>query len=170
MQISEDKAVAVTYYLTANKDNQPEELIEQTTPDHPFVFLYGYGGVLPDFETNLNGKQKGDKFDFKIKAKEGYGIFEKDYVVQVAKDAFMVDGAFDDSRVKLGEDIEMNDAEGNQLVGKVLQITDTFVEMDFNHPLAGFDLHFIGEVLEVRNATQEELDHGHIHGPHGHHH
>ncbi len=170
MQISKDKAVSVTYYLTANKNNEPEKLIEQTTPDQPFVFLYGYDGVLPDFESNLNGKQKGDKFDFKITAKDGYGIFEKDYVVQVAKAAFMVDGAFDDARIKLGEDIEMNDAEGNQLIGKVLQITDAFVEMDFNHPLAGFDLHFIGEVLEVRAASQEELDHGHIHGPHGHHH
>ncbi len=170
MQIAEDKAVAVTYYLTANKNNEPEELIEQTTPDKPFVFLYGYGGVLPDFEANLKGKQKGEKFDFRIKAAEGYGIFEKDYIVQVNREAFTVDGKFDDERIKLGEDIEMHDAEGNQLVGKVKQITDTFVEMDFNHPLAGFDLHFIGEVLEVRDASKEELEHGHIHGPHGHHH
>jgi FKBP-type peptidyl-prolyl cis-trans isomerase SlyD len=170
MEISEDKAVTLNYYLTASKNNEPEELIEQTTPDKPFVFLYGYGGVLPDFETNLVQKQKGDKFDFKIKAAEAYGVFEKDYVVKVNKEAFMVDGKFDDSRVKLGEDIEMHDAEGNQLVGKVKQITDTFVEMDFNHPLAGYDLHFIGEVLDVRTATQEELEHGHIHGPHGHHH
>ncbi len=170
MKISEDKAISVTYYLTANKNNEPEELIEQTTTDKPFVFLFGFGGVLPDFETNLSGKQKGDKFDFKIKAADGYGIFEKDYVVQVNKEAFMVDDKFDDSRVKLGEDIEMNDAEGNQLIGKVKQITETFVEMDFNHPLAGYDLHFIGEVLDVRDATKEELEHGHVHGPHGHHH
>ena len=170
MQISEDKAVAVNYYLTASKNNQPEELIEQTSPEHPFVFLFGFGGVLPDFESNLNGKKKGDKFDFKIEAEKGYGAFEKDYVVKIEKSAFEVDGQFDSSRIKLGEDIEMNDAEGNQLIGKVLEITDAHVEMDFNHPLAGFDLHFIGEVLEVRAATQEELDHGHVHGPGGHHH
>jgi len=170
MHISEDKAVTVSYYLTASKNGEPEELIEQTTADKPFVFLFGFGGVLPDFETNLSGKKKGDKFDFKIKAPDGYGIFEKDYVVQVNREAFMVDGKFDDSRVKLGEDIEMHDAEGNQLIGKVKQITETFVEMDFNHPLAGYDLHFIGEVLDVRSATAEELEHGHIHGPHGHHH
>jgi len=170
MQISEDKAVTVTYYLTANKNNEPEELVEQTTNDRPFVFLFGFGGVLPDFETNLSGKQKGDKFDFRIKAKEAYGVFEKDFIVKVDKQAFMVDGKFDDARVKVGEDIEMNDAEGNQLVGRVKEIADTYVEMDFNHPLAGSDLHFIGEVLDVREATQEELDHGHVHGPHGHHH
>ena len=170
MNISDDKAVSVNYYLTASKNNQPEELIEQTSVEHPFVFLYGFGGVLPDFESNLNGKKKGDKFDFHIGAEKAYGKFEKDYVVKIDRAAFEVDGKFDDARIKVGEDIEMNDADGNRLVGKVLEITDAHVEMDFNHPLAGFDLHFIGEVLDVREATQEELDHGHIHGPGGHHH
>ncbi|MCW3078551.1 MAG: slyD [Bacteroidetes bacterium] len=170
MQVSENKVVSVSYNLTASQDKGPEELIEQTSADRPFTFLVGFGGVLPDFETNLATKQKGDKFDFKIKAEKAYGVFEKDYIVKVDKVAFMVDGKFDDSRVKEGEDIEMNDAEGNQLVGRVLEITDSVVEMDFNHPLAGFDLHFIGEVLDVRDATKEELEHGHVHGPGGHHH
>lgn len=170
MTISEDKAVSVNYYLTASKNNEPEQLIEETSTDHPFVFLFGYGSVLPDFETALNGKQKGDKFDFKISAKNGYGGYEKDYVVKIDKAAFEVDGKFDDVRVKVGQDLEMSDAEGNPLMGRVLSINDTEVEMDFNHPLAGHDLHFIGEVLEVREATQEELDHGHVHGPGGHHH
>lgn len=170
MTISEDKAVSVNYYLTASKGDAPEELIEETTKENPFSFLFGFGGVLPDFEANLNGKQKGDKFDFRIGAKNGYGLYEKDYVVKIDKAAFFVDGEFDDKRVKVGEDLEMTDAEGNPLVGKVISINDDGVEMDFNHPLAGYDLHFIGEVLEVRAATAEELDHGHIHGPGGHHH
>lgn len=170
MTISEDKAVSVNYYLTANKGNAPEELIEETSKENPFVFLFGFGGVLPDFESNLSGKQKGDKFDFRINAKNGYGLYEKEYVVKIDKAAFEIEGKFDDSRVKVGEDLEMTDAEGNPLVGKVLSINDKEVEMDFNHPLAGYDLHFIGEVLDVREATQEELDHGHVHGPGGHHH
>ena len=170
MTISEDKAVSVNYYLTANKNNEPEQLIEETSTEHPFVFLFGYGSVLPDFETSLNGKQKGDKFDFKISAKNGYGDFEKDYVVKIDKAAFEVDGKFDEVRVKVGQDLEMSDAEGNPLMGKVLSINETEVEMDFNHPLAGHDLHFIGEVLDVREATAEELEHGHVHGPGGHHH
>jgi FKBP-type peptidyl-prolyl cis-trans isomerase SlyD len=170
MQISEDKAVSVSYYLTANKNNEPETLVEQTSPDRPFVFLYGFGGVLPDFESNLAGKQKGDKFDFRIGAKDAYGAYEKDFVVKVDKASFMIDGKFDEERIKLGEDIEMNDAEGNQLIGNVKEISESYVEMDFNHPLAGADLHFVGEVLEVRDATPDELDHGHVHGPHGHHH
>lgn len=170
MTISEDKAVSVNYYLTANKGDAPEELIEETTKDHPFVFLFGFGNVLPDFESNLSGKQKGDKFDFRIGAKNGYGLYEKEYLVKIDRRAFEVDGKFDDARVKVGQDLEMTDAEGNPLVGKVVSIGDEGVEMDFNHPLAGYDLHFIGEVIDVREATQEELDHGHIHGPGGHHH
>jgi len=170
MKISEDKAVTVNYYLSASKNNQPEELVEQTSPEHPFAFLYGFGGVLPDFESNLNDKQKGDKFDFKITAEKAYGIYDKEYVAKIDKGAFIVDGEFDSKRIKIGEDIEMNDAEGNVLVGRVVEIDETIVVMDFNHPLAGFDLHFIGEVLDVREATAEELDHGHIHGAGGHHH
>ena len=170
MTISEDKAVTVNYYLTASKNNKPEELIEQTSVEQPFVFLFGFGGVLPDFESNLSGKKKGDKFDFHIGSEKAYGAFEKDYLVKIDKAAFEVDGQFDSARIKIGEDIEMNDADGNQLIGKVLEITEAHVDMDFNHPLAGFDLHFIGEVLDVRQASQEELNHGHIHGPGGHHH
>ncbi len=170
MKISEDKAVTVNYYLSASKDNQPEELVEQTSVEQPFVFLYGFGGVLPDFEANLNEKQKGDKFDFKIEAEKAYGIYDEEYVAKIDKQSFVVDGEFDSKRIKVGEDIEMNDAEGNVLVGKVISIDDTIVTMDFNHPLAGYDLHFIGEILDVREATEEELDHGHIHGPHGHQH
>jgi FKBP-type peptidyl-prolyl cis-trans isomerase SlyD len=170
MTISEDKVVSVNYYLTANKGDAPEELVEETSKEHPFVFLYGFGGVLPEFESNLKGKKAGDKFDFKISSANGYGNYEKDYVVKIDRAAFIVDGKFDDSRVKPGQDIEMSDAEGNPLIGKVIEISENHVEMDFNHPLAGYELHFIGEVLDVREASQEELDHGHVHGPGGHHH
>ena len=170
MTITEDKVVSVNYYLTASKNNQAEELIEETSNEHPFVFLFGFGGVLPDFESNLSGKEKGHKFDFKITAENGYGLYEKEYLVKIDRQAFMVDGQFDDSRVKVGSDLEMSDADGNPLMGKVTEITNDHVEMDFNHPLAGHELHFIGEILDVRMATAEELEHGHVHGPHGHHH
>ena len=77
---------------------------------------------------------------------------------------------FDSARVKLDAELPMRDSEGHTLVGKVTAITDKHVEMDFNHPLAGFDLHFRGEILDVREATNEEIAHGHVHGEHGHHH
>ncbi len=170
MKISKNKVVTVNYYLTGSRDNQGDELIEETTAEHPFVFLYGHGGVLPDFEMHLVDKTKGDKFDFRIGATKAYGNYEKDYVTKLEKSIFIIDGKFDSNRIKVGEDIEMNDQDGNRLVGHVLDITDAHVEMDFNHPLAGYDLHFIGEVLDVRDASTEEIEHGHVHGQGGHHH
>src|SRR5262245_692107 len=118
MTVSEDKVVSVNYDLTASKNNEPEKLVEKTSREHPFVFLFGFGGVLPDFEAGLNGKQKGDKFDFKIAAKNGYGDYEKEYVVKIDRAAFVIDGKFDDVRVKVGNDLEMSDAEGNPLMGR----------------------------------------------------
>jgi FKBP-type peptidyl-prolyl cis-trans isomerase SlyD len=170
MTIAEDKVVSVNYTLRVSKDNAPEEVAEETSAEQPFVFLYGYGGVIPEFEAKLQGKRKGDKFDFHINSENGYGRHEKDYVVQIDRNAFVIDGKFDDNRVKVGRDLEMSDAEGNPLVGRVLGINEKSVEMDFNHPLAGYELHFTGEVVEVRDATPEELEHGHVHGEHGHHH
>lgn len=170
MTISQNKVVSVNYHLSANKPGQPEQLIEQTSTDHPFVFLFGAGQLLPDFEKNLVNKKAGDRFDFKIDAASGYGVSEADMIVKINKEAFNVDGKFDDERVKIGEDLAMNDADGNQLMGTVTEVGDNHVTMDFNHPLADHQLHFSGEVLDVREATDEELAHGHVHGPHGHHH
>jgi FKBP-type peptidyl-prolyl cis-trans isomerase SlyD len=116
------------------------------------------------------GKIAGEPFDFKIEAENGYGLVQEDYIVKIDKSAFMVDGNFDAERVNVGNELEMNDADGNILVGLVVEITDEHVTMDFNHPLAGHNLHFKGKILEVREATPDEISHGHVHGPGGHHH
>jgi FKBP-type peptidyl-prolyl cis-trans isomerase SlyD len=170
MNISKEKVVSVKYTLRVSQNNQPAEQVEQTSKEHPFVFLFGHEAALPEFEQHLEGKKPGDRFDFNITSENGYGSHEKDNIVQIDKAAFEVDGEFDSARVKVDAELPMRDNEGHTLVGKVTSITDTHVEMDFNHPLAGFDLHFTGEVLDVREATQEELSHGHVHGEHGHHH
>lgn len=170
MSIKANKVVSVDYHLSASKNEGPEQLIEKTSPEQPFVFLFGVGQLLPDFESNLVGKHVGDGFDFRISAANGYGVSEKDMVVKINKEAFYVDGKFDDARVKVGESLAMHDADGNQLMGTVTEVGFEHVTMDFNHPLADHDLHFVGQVLEVRDATPDELAHGHVHGPHGHHH
>ncbi len=170
MTITQNKVVSVNYHLTSKIDNEAEELVEQTSKEQPFVFLYGAGGLIPDFEKNLSGKKVGDTFDFRVAAADGYGLHNAEYVAELPKSAFLVDGKFDEERVKVGEEIPMLDGEGNQLYGFVTEIDGDIVVMDFNHPLAGHDLHFVGEVLDVREATAEELDHGHVHGPGGHHH
>ena len=170
MTISKNKVVSVNYHLTAKVGDQPEQLVEKTSDEKPFVFLFGAGGLIPSFENNLNGKKTGDTFDFHIEAASAYGIHNAEYVAQIPKSAFFIDGKFDEARIKEGEEVPMVDNEGNQMFGLVLKVDDNEVVMDFNHPLADHDLHFVGEVLEIREATEEEISHGHVHGPHGHHH
>jgi FKBP-type peptidyl-prolyl cis-trans isomerase SlyD len=165
----ENNFVICVDYLLSKKDTG--EKIEQTSKEEPFVFIFGTGGLLEDFETNLRGKKAGDTFDFFIDHKRGYGVRDEQHLVQIPIDAFLAeDGTFDEENVKVGVTLPMVDNDGNRLYGQVMEITKEFVKMDFNHPLAGQDLHFKGEILEVRPATKEELDHGHVHGEHGHHH
>src|ERR1700741_5157209 len=161
MTITKNTVVSVNYHLTSKIDNEAEELVEQTSKENPFVFLYGVGGLIPTFEKELLNKKAGDKFDFRVDAANAYGTHQDDYVAEIPKEAFHVEDKFDDERVKVGEELPMLDAEGHQMFGMVVAISDTAVTMDFNHPLAGHDLHFVGEVLDVRAATEEELEHGH---------
>ena len=170
MTISKNKVVTVNYHLSAHVDNDAPELIEQTSKEKPFVFIFGTGQLIPDFEKNLLNKKVGDSFDFLVAPANGYGVSDVEMITKIPKEAFYVDGVFDSERVKEGEELAMNDEEGNQLMGYVEEIGDDYVIMDFNHPLADHTLHFIGEVLSIRDASAEELDHGHVHGPGGHHH
>ncbi len=170
MIIGKNTVIAVNYHLTCKEGDEPEELVEQTSDDKPFVFLFGAGGVLPDFEKNLEGKKVGDKFDFRVESSKAYGNYEEEYVADIPKQAFFVEGEFDEERVKVDAELPMLDSEGNQMYGIVVEVTDDMVIMDFNHPLAGNDLHFVGEVLEVRVATEDEIKHNHVHGAGGHHH
>ena len=168
MTIEKNSVVSVNYTLSEKLSGKQ---VEQTSVEHPFQFIFGTGGLLEDFETNLHGKKTGDKFDFFIEYTRGYGKRDEQHVVMIPIESFFDDaGKFDSENVKVDVTLPMTDNEGNRLYGKVIEITTEHVKMDFNHPLAGLDLHFIGEVLEVRPATTEELDHGHVHGEHGHHH
>jgi FKBP-type peptidyl-prolyl cis-trans isomerase SlyD len=168
MTIKQNAVVSVNYNLKVKGTN---EQVEQTSKEHPFVFIFGNGGLLPDFEANLLNKKTGDTFDFFIEHKNGYGLRDEQHVVMIPIEAFKAeDGTMDDEMVKVGVTLPMVDNDGNKLYGLVMEITAEYVKMDFNHPLAGKDLHFVGEVLEVRAATEEEIAHGHVHGEHGHHH
>ncbi len=155
MTISKDKMVSVTYEL--KYDNADSELIEKTGKDNPLTFLFGAGTMLPHFEQNLQGLKTGDSFDFKLTAEQAYGPVTEQAVVEVPKNAFEVDGKVEDGLLTEGNSIPMMDSYGNKLHGIVLEIKEDVVKMDFNHPLAGEDLHFKGEVIEVRDATPEEM-------------
>ena len=172
MNITKNSVVSLGYTLKSRTGLSLEEKqVEQTTAARPFVFIYGTGMLLPDFETNLNGKKAGDKFDFFIPADKAYGVKNDKYVMNIPIDSFKSPGGtLDLNEIKVGNILTMNDDKGNQLQGTILEVTAVHVRMDFNHPLAGHELHFTGEVFNIRPATAEELSHGHVHGPGGHHH
>jgi FKBP-type peptidyl-prolyl cis-trans isomerase SlyD len=118
--------------------------------------------LLPKFEDYLAGLKVGDTFDFNLVA-EAYGDFDEGSVIKVPLNAFQIDGKIDYELVKTGNKIPMQDSEGHRLTGVVKSVDSEAVTMDFNHPLAGNHLFFQGEVTDIRQATDEELTHGHAH-------
>lgn len=157
MEIKPGKYVEIAYKLWAIQAGEPEEEIEETQPGRPLEFIMGTGMMLDSFEKNLTGLKKGDKFDFTLKADEAYGNPDAEAVVELPKSVFEVDGKFDSEMVVEGAILPMRDANGNTLNGEVKEITDSVVVMDFNHPMAGADLHFIGEVLEARDPSEDDV-------------
>jgi len=168
MKIGNNKVVSLIYEL--REENAEGDIIQKVEKDRPFVYLFGVGGLLPKFEQSLEGLQAGDGFNFAMTSSESYGEHTEEAIIELDKSIFEIDGKIDEDLVTVGNQITMQDNEGNPLDGIVLEITDDKVIMDFNHPLAGIDLHFSGEILEVREASSDEMAHGHAHGVHGHHH
>lgn len=156
--ITENKLVKLTYDLyIEGSETGKEELIEQAAADKPLVYIHGIGMMLPSFEMNMENLSAGDSFDFRIAADNAYGEYYEEGVKKLERHLFEIDGKFDSERVFVGNVVPMS-AEGGQIVNAlVTDITDTHVTIDLNHPLAGEDLHFIGKILEVKEATEEEL-------------
>jgi FKBP-type peptidyl-prolyl cis-trans isomerase SlyD len=161
MEITKDKVVSITYVLRKNGENG--EIVEQVTKDNPLTFLYGVGGMLPKFEENLGGKKSGDEFKFGLNSEDAYGPVIENAIVDIPIDVFKVDGQIDNNMLQLGNMIPMMDNSGNRMNGKVIRIDNNTVKMDFNHPMAGENLYYTGTIAEVRDATEEELSHGHVH-------
>ncbi len=170
MQIGQNKVVAVTYSLKSSQNGGAPELVEDTGTDNPLTFLFGSGQLIPEFEKNLNGMEVGNKFEFSIDADNAYGVIDDEAFVRVGMDMFKIDGEMDTEILRIGNVVPLLDSDGNQLAAKIVSIEEETVMLDFNHPLAGHNLHFVGEVVEVREASSEELNHGHAHqeGMHDH--
>jgi len=168
MTIETNMVVSLNYKLT---NHNTGEQIEETTSENPMVFLYGVQSIIPEFEENIAGKKVGDAFKFWIASDNAYGQPSEEQIVMIPLNVFQLeDDKINEEEIFVGSVVPMSDNEGNRLVGQILDITEEFVKMDFNHPLAGKDLHFEGVILEVRPASEEELAHGHVHGEHGHQH
>ncbi|MFN6946161.1 MAG: peptidylprolyl isomerase [Cytophagaceae bacterium] len=170
MKISPNTVVSISYELKVKDQEGNLDLLEKADEQEPMVFLFGQSGLPEKFEKELNGKGAGDGFEFDLNSDEAYGEVDEDAIVRFPIDVFSQNGALDKEVFKVGALIPMSDPDGNMLRGRILDITPNDIEMDFNHPLAGYDLFFKGNITEVREATPEELDHGHVHGSGGHHH
>ena len=170
MKIEKNRVVTLTYELRITDENGEPSLVETANEEHPMVFIYGLSGLPEQFEDKLDGLNTGDTFDFKLGSEDGYGDFDENALVELPLSVFEVEGSVPDNMLEEGNFIPMSDSEGNQLQGRVVSVTADTVKMDFNHPLAGKELAFKGKVEQVREATQEEMDHGHVHGEGGQHH
>ena len=162
MIAEKNKVVSIVYELrTGSKEG---EVVESLNNENPLTFLFGTGGLLPKFEENLSGLTSGDSFEFELGLEDAYGPVVENAIVHVPQTVFEVDGKIDESLLQVGNMVPMMDSEGRRLNGKIIAIEGDAVKMDFNHPMAGNDLYFKGQVTDVRSATDEELNHGHVHG------
>lgn len=158
MQISKNKVVSLSFELRL--DSAEGDVIEQASEEAPLTFLYGAGNMLPGFEQSLEGFQEGQEFDFSLSKDQAYGDKNDEAVMDLPKNIFEVEGKIDENVVKVGNVIPMRDPDGNEYQGIVRDIADDTVKMDFNHPLAGYGLHFSGKILNLREATEDEVSNG----------
>ena len=158
MKITANKSVSAEYELYVDGDNEGElELMEKATAQQPLSFIYGVGMMLPKFEEKLFVLAAGDAFDFTIANEDAYGPYEDENVIELDRSIFEIDGKLDTEVVFEGNVVPLMDNEGHRLNAQVVSVTDTHVTVDLNHPLAGENLHFKGKVIEVREATEQEI-------------
>ena len=156
MEKAINKKIRVSYTLVSHRNGESEE-VEKTTREQPFEFLSGVGYTLDAFEENLKDLKKGDTFDFTIASEDAYGDYNPDHVQDFDREVFTIDGKFDSAHIYAGNVVEMMRADGSPILGTVKEVSPVKVVMDFNHPLAGCDLQFVGSVVEARLAKESEL-------------
>jgi len=160
MQISKNSVVTLNYTLT----NDQGEILDESQ-DGSFLYMHGAGGIIPGLEGQLEGKSAGDTFSAHIEPVDGYGERDDSMVQVVPRDMF-------DKEHPIEEGIQFHaeSPEGDMLTVTVTKIEDDDITVDGNHPLAGIALNFDVKIADVREASAEEIEHGHVHGPGGHHH
>ena len=149
MKIISGSKASLIYTLYTAGDNK---IIETVSKERPVVFTFGKGQLIEGFEENLLGLSAGDPFDFVIKAEQAYGPVDSYAIFDLPKETFEVDGKVDEKLLKPGNSFHMQDNDGNRHEGKIVSVHEETVTMDFNHPLAGKDLRFVGTVVEVMSG------------------
>ena len=170
MPIAKNNVVFISYQLAfPDEDGQPD-VVEIVDEKEPMVFIHGLSGLPEAFETNLLGLNEGDTFDFSISAEDAYGNVDPNAIIQLPKSIFQAEDQNADDILQIGNFIPMTDDQGSRMQGLVVSIEGETVTMDFNHPLAEKTLMFQGKIIKIREATPDELAHGHVHGEGGVHH
>ena len=157
MQITKNKVVAIDYTLKSDDG----ELIDTSEGQEPLAYLHGVGGIIPGLERELEGKQPGDQLHVKVAPADAYGERDESLEQEVALEQFE-----DSENLALGMQFQV-DSDDGPVVVTVVEIDDDVVTIDGNHPMAGVNLNFDVTIREVRDATTDELSHGHVHGAGG---
>lgn len=160
MKIGENKVVQMHYTLK----NDGGDVLDTSEGQDPLTYIHAEGAIIPGLFKAITGKRVGEKISAVVKPEEGYGSQDDGLIQKIPRDAFK--GMED---LAVGIKVQADTDHGIQ-IATVTVITDDEVTIDLNHPLAGVTLHFDVEITDVRKATEEEISHGHVHGPGGHHH
>ncbi len=158
MNIEIDRAVSFDYTLKNDKG----EILDTSENSQPLTYIHGKGFMIPGLEKALEGKKEGESFKTTIKSKEAYGDYNEKLIFEIEKEKL---GNI--KNMEVGMHVKMQIEKG-LVVLKIVSIEDQQVKVDANHPLAGQDLYFDVNVKEIREATKEELEHGHVHDGHEH--
>lgn len=160
MKISENHVVTINYTLT----NDQGEIIDKVD-DGSFAYLHGAQNIIPGLESALNQREVGDQLNVKVPPQEGYGERDEARVETVPRSMFA-----EDVDIEPGMMFHAQSAQGDSITVTVVAVEDESVTIDANHALAGVELNFDVQVVGVREAEAVEIEHGHVHGPGGHHH
>jgi len=160
-----EKNAVVTMTCELKKTDINGELIDSYDNNEPLKFLMGANNIFEAFENQITGLSKGENFDFVIQAADAFGEYDENGLVSLPYDTIMTSNAEQTGELEVGHPIKVIDQNDTELVGEVKEINkdENTVMVDFNHPLSGLNIHFSGQIIEVRNATEEEIEHGHTH-------
>ncbi len=160
MRVGHNRVVTIAYKLRSDAG----EVLEESTAGDDFAYLHGHENIVPGLERELEGKAVGDSVETTVAPADGYGERDDEKVFQVPRERMP------EEELTLGMQFATEDKEGNKQIVTLIDLGTKQVTLDANHPLAGENLHFAVTVNDVREATSEEILHGHAHGPGGHHH
>ena len=158
MKIAQNAVVEFCYELEVDG-----QVVDHTTKERPLDYIHGTGSLLPKLEAHIEGMEPGCKFDVTLSPADGYGEIDPERIIDLPKAAFEVNGEVREDLLVPGNTIPMISPMGGVIPGVVLEVSADSVKMDLNHQMAGKTLHFTGEVLTVREATEKELTEG-LHG------